>query len=636
MAEPAPLPPRPRVSHAPRGITLVGPLYYYDLMRLARRGRSILLRCTYALALLAGLFVAYYSRFPTVDLLSHPLDPPASVLPWQMAALAEGFVHSILVVQTIAIFILTPAYLAGAVAEEKERGTLELLFTTHVSDREIVLGKLASRLTHLAGVVLAGVPLLMMTLLWGGVDVRLLLAAFYATALNLLSVGAICIFCSVNSRTVTGAMLASYALTALFFGITWSIPGSEVVHPAGLFATLADSFAPMTPVPTLTPRGRMLAFGGPVRPVVPRPFRLGFAEALFICTFLNGFAALLAAVVAVASLRPAARIRPLGLAPMSSGGRRPVPLAAEGWGPFEPAAASPGPPGKLPEVGRWPLLWKETLHGRKGVLAFYRPLLALLAGVLFMALFSDEAAALVEQMRAFFPGIAILATAGGWCMAVGFRAAAGVSRERDKATLEGLLTLPVSRDAILGAKWLGPIISGRLFGTLLAGVVFIGVLNRSLHPLGAVLLFMAVAAHLAFLASVGVLLSVASRTTLWARVTMALIVLAFLGIGLRVLFIDVRANSNMLLGSVPGAKQVIVDWDRLPWQEYIVEVAANIPETWWFFTLIPSDLDQAIKAGGLRFAGRLIVAEAGILAYALAARVLWGIACARFRGEQRR
>jgi hypothetical protein len=280
-------------------------------------------------------------------------------------------------------------------------------------------------------------------------------------------------------------------------------------------------------------------------------------------------------------------------------------------------------------------LWKETLHGRKGAGAAYRPLFALGAFVLFMTLFSNEAAVLAEQIRAFFPGMAILATAVAWCMTVGFRAAAGVSRERDKATLEGLLTLPVSRDAILGAKWLGPILYNRLFGTLLAGVVLIGVLNRSLHPAGAVLLVMAVAAHVGFLASLGVLLSVGSRTTLWARVTMALMLLAFVGIGLRVLFIDLRAD-NILLGSVSGINPVIIDWNRLPWQEYIVEVAANIPEAWWFCTRIPGDLDQATKAGGFRFVGRLIVAEGGILAYALAARVLWGIACTRFRGEQRR
>src|SRR2546423_6996300 len=37
------------------GLRLVGPLFWFDLARLARRGRTALLRATYALLLLAGL-----------------------------------------------------------------------------------------------------------------------------------------------------------------------------------------------------------------------------------------------------------------------------------------------------------------------------------------------------------------------------------------------------------------------------------------------------------------------------------------------------------------------------------------------------------------------------------------------------
>src|SRR5438270_3573618 len=117
---------------------MVGPLFFYDLVRLARRGRSILLRVTYALALFAALFVAYQIRFPTHDLLTAPLASPKSVPPGELSQLAGHFVFSIFLVVTAAIFVLTPAYLAGAVAEEKERRTLELLFTTHLSDGEIV------------------------------------------------------------------------------------------------------------------------------------------------------------------------------------------------------------------------------------------------------------------------------------------------------------------------------------------------------------------------------------------------------------------------------------------------------------------------------------------------------------------
>jgi ABC-type transport system involved in multi-copper enzyme maturation permease subunit len=123
----------------------VGPLYYYDLVRLARRGRSTLLRCAYATALLAALYFAYRERFPDRDPLFAPFGSAPTVPGGQLAGLASVFVLAILRAQTVGLFVLVPAYVAGAIAEEKERQTLELLFTTGLRDREIVLGKLAAR-----------------------------------------------------------------------------------------------------------------------------------------------------------------------------------------------------------------------------------------------------------------------------------------------------------------------------------------------------------------------------------------------------------------------------------------------------------------------------------------------------------
>ncbi len=43
---------------------LLGPLFYWDLIRLSRKGHTSLLRSLYALALLAGLFNVYEGVFP--------------------------------------------------------------------------------------------------------------------------------------------------------------------------------------------------------------------------------------------------------------------------------------------------------------------------------------------------------------------------------------------------------------------------------------------------------------------------------------------------------------------------------------------------------------------------------------------
>jgi ABC-type Na+ efflux pump permease subunit len=63
-------------------------------------------------------------------------------------------------IQVAAVFWLTPAYLASAIVQEKERRTIEFLLITDLSSREIVLGLAFSRLALLALVLLAGLPIL--------------------------------------------------------------------------------------------------------------------------------------------------------------------------------------------------------------------------------------------------------------------------------------------------------------------------------------------------------------------------------------------------------------------------------------------------------------------------------------------
>jgi ABC-type transport system involved in multi-copper enzyme maturation permease subunit len=633
MPEPATLPSERGVASWRPGFSLVGPLFYYDLMRLARRGRSTLLRVTYALVLFGALLIAYTNRFPGHNLLAAPFASPQTASGAELSLLTESFFYSILVVQTAAVLVLTPAYIAGAISEERERGTLELLFTTHLSDREVVLGKMAGRLAHLAGVLLAGLPLVALTQLWGGVDFRLVLVGFYATGLYLLSVGAISIFSSVINRTVLPAVIMSYALTMAFFLVSMLLP---ILNPPGLFELLATRDMAGMPIGP-----GFATLPGPTLP--PLPFDLSWPEvvtSLGACTVFHGMLTLFFAVAAIGNLRP---FGGLGLT-------RAIPqIAATAtnvtgeWGPFDASVPPPSARGNLPMVGNWPLLWKETLPARGGeaitpqlerLLVRGGPLILVLLGVVLvvarprMPSHQDG----VQALQALFRGGVLLA-AGLWCAILALRAASGISRERDKGTLEGLLLLPVSRPELLAAKWAGPILYGRGFGYLLAVMLIVALLSGAVHPIGIVLLTMALTAHVAFLASVGVWLSLACRTTLWARVTMAMVLLIFLGISLRAMAPDVRTGAGIQSSATATGP---LPWDMLPWRQFVGQTGANAPGSWWFLAFTRDDYAAALNAGNSYFVGRLMVAEAGILAYALAARLLWALACHRFRGEQRR
>src|SRR5207244_5018575 len=92
-----------------------------------------------------------------------------------------------MIVQFVWGVMLTPAMVAGSIAEEKDRRTLEFILATDLRDREIVFGKLAARFANIVLLLLTGVPILSALQFLGGVDPGMMLAGFAATLLTLAS-----------------------------------------------------------------------------------------------------------------------------------------------------------------------------------------------------------------------------------------------------------------------------------------------------------------------------------------------------------------------------------------------------------------------------------------------------------------
>src|SRR5258707_465033 len=138
---------------------LVGPLFRFELLRLVRSGRLFWLRSLYALVLLAILWLIY-QRWAAA---SNWEDRGGNLnIQWfaaQMGRLAEEFTLSLLIAQIAAVVLLAPIYLGTGITDERSRGTLDLLFTTHLQSREIILGKYLARSLILAIFLIAGLPI---------------------------------------------------------------------------------------------------------------------------------------------------------------------------------------------------------------------------------------------------------------------------------------------------------------------------------------------------------------------------------------------------------------------------------------------------------------------------------------------
>ncbi|HMO37100.1 MAG TPA: hypothetical protein PKA06_13755, partial [Gemmatales bacterium] len=210
-----------------------GPVLQYDLVTTARKSRYFAMRFFYAALLFLVLYIFYAVKLEGSDV--------GRVARQKLIDFAEFFSYTYLIIQYILVLLLTPAYVGTAIAEEKERRTLEFLMATDLKSHEIILGKTASRLGNLLMFLLAGLPVLMFVLFFGGIDPELLKNGFIATLLTAISITCVSIYCSTHAPRSRDGILRSYLVVVGYF-IMCIILGWLVIFLQGQFWTVGISW----------------------------------------------------------------------------------------------------------------------------------------------------------------------------------------------------------------------------------------------------------------------------------------------------------------------------------------------------------------------------------------------------------
>ena len=238
-----PSPRKPSARRPPRA-GLVGPLFKWELVRLARRGqdaRARFILATVLLVVLSLFTLVWFRDRPT----SEVFFGTANVLDIQSSArFAEQFSLTFVMAQLAVLVLLTPAYAAGGISEEKERKTFPFLLVSDLRDREIVFGKLLGRLVFLLGVMMAGLPILALTLLYGGVSVKFLMMSYLLTGTTVTLLSSIAVVAAVYAETFRGALFRGYGISVLHVGAGCGL--HPLLSPFGillmLFGIEAESF----------------------------------------------------------------------------------------------------------------------------------------------------------------------------------------------------------------------------------------------------------------------------------------------------------------------------------------------------------------------------------------------------------
>jgi ABC-type transport system involved in multi-copper enzyme maturation permease subunit len=522
---------------------------------------------------------------------------------------------------------------AASIAGEKERRTLDFLLATRLSNAEIVLGKLAACMAVVVALLAAGLPVMLLLHLLGGVDLRLIALAYaglFTTAFFLI---ALAIWVSTRAAGLQQAAGASvlwmiawlvgpFFVSLVFprFGI--QLPGFLKTMNAWLMAS--------------SPFGLAMKIGGGATPSG------GLLDAAAWMSGLQAAGGALLVIVSIAGLRSAYRLH-------VSGDRQGLVarLTRPGW------RLRPRPP-----VGDDPILWREMTTSREGPLMKLVGLAVMLGiyGALGYVTYFFGRPALIEVWRhGYGSGIAD-AERPEWNIIVRFfvsgtdvnppvdiartefniflrfvttsivylvtmaaagSAAAGIVGERARATWDSLIATPLSARDILRSELLVALWRMRSILATLLALWTIGLCAGAVHPLGYLVSVLVLAAWTWFMLAFG--LSIAIKAKDAGATTSSSFGVLFLMTCVGVLpFLLPSRSSSVLLGT---GSPPFVAWLSL--------VSYRDVRNAWHFPAYPAlqwmHLDTG--EGALTVAATCLIS---IIAPAVGGLVLWRFALVHF------
>jgi ABC-type transport system involved in multi-copper enzyme maturation permease subunit len=569
-------------------VKLSGPVALHELVRSTRRSRFILYRL-YAYFVLIVLALCY-----CVWVVSRADAHAGTTVPArELARFAASFVVTFLGLQMLLMAVLTPAYAAGVIAEEKDRGTLEFLLATDLRNSEIVLSKLAARLANLLLTLLTGLPILCFLQFLGGVEPLVVFAGFAATAFMMVGLAGLSVLNSVYCRRSHLAIILTLLQVAAYLVICLIV--SRLVIGTGIG---------VRPIPGLGGLSLSSAFawldaGNPLSLLLDLasdamsglPIGMSFAMRLGGYALFHSFLALICVSWASVRLREVFRKQVYERDPSSRHGERIK---------------------RSRHVGRWPMIWKELVAERGLRFRWFgRAVIAVLVLGSFLPVVMWGT---VPSIRNFFALYSRGMGAAVGCvllLSVALRAATTITGERERQTLDGLLMTPQSAGEILLGKWLGSVASVR-WGWLWLGAIWgLGVVSREL-PLGSLVLLVAAWwVYASVLAVVGLWFSLVLESSL--RATVLTLLLAF-GLGASY-FVTLPVVMMLPNWQNPGTFITYLNRFQLGMSPIITLSWLLAPEsTGW----------------------ELPTALAGLLCWAVAGIVLWSMLLRRFRKSTRR
>lgn len=186
------------------------PLLTKDLIEMAARKRTYLLR----------VVAAVLMYLVALSVLGDQLRYNNSG--YALLGAGEGVMYTVVWSLLAGIYLFLPAVMCPAIASERESGTLTLIMLTTMRPWQIVLQKLGSRLVPVLSLLCIALPLLGVAYTLGGINEYIIWDSAYVLVVAMFQVGCITLMWSAFCRTPAGAFFLTYlTLAAMYIG--WPI-----------------------------------------------------------------------------------------------------------------------------------------------------------------------------------------------------------------------------------------------------------------------------------------------------------------------------------------------------------------------------------------------------------------------------
>ncbi|HQY87374.1 MAG TPA: ABC transporter permease subunit, partial [Tepidisphaeraceae bacterium] len=185
-------------------------------------------------------------------------------------------------VQLFLIALLAPMFTAGAITQEKDSQTYDILLSTPLTNGQIVLGSLASRLFFIFTLLLSGIPVFSITQVFGGVAIGDIVLSTLIAAATALVTGSLAIAIATFKVGTRRTIFSFYMFNAVYLvGLYLLDKASFVRIPlADGSGSLISYFTPIHPFLALNTILDPVHYGAPTISQLPAHLQvwpIGFA-----------------------------------------------------------------------------------------------------------------------------------------------------------------------------------------------------------------------------------------------------------------------------------------------------------------------------------------------------------------------